>query len=890
VEPLTAVLMRALHAAGRDAEALERYADIQHRLAETLGTDPGPELQHLHQAILRGDLAPPASAGPPTPAAVVPAQLPPDVAGFTGRGDELKALDAVAAEGDQQATAVIVATISGTAGVGKTSLAVHWAHQVRDRFPDGQLYVDLRGFGGGGGGGAEPHVVVRGFLAALGLPPERVPSELDAQVGIYRSLLADRRMLVLLDNVRDADQVRPLLPGAPGCLVVVTSRNQLAGLVAAHGARPLALDLLSHAEATELLSRRLGPERIAAEPAAVDRIIASCARLPLALAIVAARAMTYPQFPLATLADELHDPHHGLDPFTSADSAVDIRSVFSWSYQRLSPGAAGLFRLLGLHVGPDISVPAAACLAGVEARQARRLLAELVDAWLVAEPSPGRYACHDLLRAYARDLVTASETEDDRTAAILRLHHWYLRSVRTASELLHPAVVRLPLPPLAVSGLTWGDDVDAATDWLAQERDNLLACIVHPTEDGSPEVAWLLADALRYYFLSLNDRAAWAKSAEAGLAAAREAGDPAAQAAMEHALGAGAYIWADYRGAVVHYQRGLPLASQGGDPLRAAALHASLGDVRVQIGQIDAALVDFEQAYALRREAGEPIPANLVCSLAGGCLEAGRVREAIEHCRVAWRLARDGHVAAIILEEVADAYRYLGELTRARRYAKRAVELARALTAPGLEAEAVYTLCRVLADGGDPRGAAAHARRMLTLAQDIEDERLAGYARLALVATGERGDPGRAVAVALDAIATARRLPSHTLEAAALIALAQARIDLGEYDRARDAARSAVELAASAGYRLAEGTARTTLAAAEQAAGQYTLAAGTAAAALRTHRATGYRLGEARAQVVLGKALAGAGDPAAAMPHWRAALETFTAMGTPEAEQVMVLL
>lgn len=359
---------------------------------------------------------------------------------------------------------------------------------------------------------------------------------------------------------------------------------------------------------------------------------------------------------------------------------------------------------------------------------------------------------------------------------------------------------------------------------------------------------------------------------------------------MEHALGAGAYIWADYRRAVVHYQRGLPLASHGNDPLRAAALYASLGDTRVQLGEVDAALADFERAYALRRDSGQPVPATLVCSLAGASLEAGRLREAVEQCRAAWRLARGGHVADLILEEMADAYRYLGELTRARRYASRAVELARTLGSPGLEAEAAHTLSRTLIDAGDLRGAAGPAERMLTLARDIEDQRLEGYARLLQIATTRQPDPGWAVAVAADAVRTARQLPSRTLEVTALTALAGRRIELGAYEPAQAAASSAVALARSAGYRLAEGAARTMLAAAQHAAGQSVPAASTAQAAVRTHRATGYRLGEARALVVLGTAVAACGDRAAAQPHWRAALAILTALGTPEAAQVRDLL
>jgi transcriptional regulator with XRE-family HTH domain len=286
----------------------------------------------------------------------VPAQLPADVAGFVGRTDHLSRLTKLLDSGDRPAT-VVISAIAGTAGVGKTALAVHWAHQALDRFPDGQLYINLRGFDPAGTA-ATPAEVVRSFLDALDVPGQRVPAGLDAQTALYRSLLADRRMLVLLDNARDAEQVRPLLPGTPGCLVLVTSRNQLAGLIAGAGALPLPLDLLHPDEARDLLARRLGADRVAAEPAAVDGIIERCARLPLALAIVAARAAIQPGLPLAALADELRHLHDRLDTLATGDPGTDVRSVFSWSYQQLSRPAARLFRLLGVHPGPDLSASA----------------------------------------------------------------------------------------------------------------------------------------------------------------------------------------------------------------------------------------------------------------------------------------------------------------------------------------------------------------------------------------------------------------------------------------------------------------------------------------------------------------------------------------------------
>ena len=296
-----------------------------------------------------------------------------------GAARELASLDAIL---PGPADGAVISVIAGTAGVGKTTLAVHWAHRVAAHFPDGQLYVNLRGFDPAGPA-ADPGQALRGFLDAFAVPPERIPARLEDQVALYRSLLAGRRVLVLLDNARDAEQVRPLLPGSPGCLAVVTSRSHLTGLVAGQGAYPLHLDLLPPGEARELLSRRLGSSRVSREPDAVEEIITGCARLPLALTIAAARAAASPSFPLAAVAADLREAGHALDPFEVGDAATDVRAVFSCSYRALSDGAARMFRLLGLHPGPDITVGAAASLAGLAPDQVRGLLAELTRGYLL---------------------------------------------------------------------------------------------------------------------------------------------------------------------------------------------------------------------------------------------------------------------------------------------------------------------------------------------------------------------------------------------------------------------------------------------------------------------------------------------------------------------------
>ncbi|MDW6064706.1 BTAD domain-containing putative transcriptional regulator [Streptomyces sp. FXJ1.4098] len=440
-EPLLARLVRALAATGQRAEALETQRAAVARLADELGLAPGRELSDAHAAVLRESRpATRPAAGPAAGSGVAlggesadggmvsasplsaiplpgvgyseprPAQLPQDLPAFSGRRAQLAKLSALLPEAGRPLDTAVISVIGGMAGVGKTTLAVHWAHQVADRFPDGQFYVDLRGFDPTGTA-LDPGEAVRDFLCALGVPRHRVPHGLDAQTALYRSLLAGRRFLVLLDNALDTEQVRPLLPGAPGCLVIVTSRDTLTGLVADHGAHPLSLCWLDAEEGRELLAARLGAVRVAAEPQAAAEIVELCAGLPLALSCVAARLAAHPGFRLSALAAELRDAHDRLDAI--ARGSAEVSTVFSWSYRALSAGAARLFRLLAGHPGPDLSASAVAELAaldgldgldGLDAQESARLLAELTRAHLVAELSPGRYSVHDLLRSYAAGL------------------------------------------------------------------------------------------------------------------------------------------------------------------------------------------------------------------------------------------------------------------------------------------------------------------------------------------------------------------------------------------------------------------------------------------------------------------------------------------------------
>ncbi|MFF3378559.1 BTAD domain-containing putative transcriptional regulator [Streptomyces sp. NPDC002680] len=550
-EGIQALFMRALSATGRPDRALAVFRATAARLADELGVDPGPELTAARPPVTDrpapSAVSPPAPPAPPTPLPlttppVPPAQLPSALPAFVGRHVELERLRVLLedVDGPRPSSAPVICTIGGTAGVGKTALAVHLAHEVADRFPDGQLYVDLRGFAAGVSP-TPPQNAVRGFLDALGVPAARVPESLDAQAALYRSLLAGRRMLVVLDNARDAAQVRPLLPGAAGCLVLVTSRNRLGGLASADGARPLTLDLVTSDDARNALAARIGADRVAAEPEAVAEIVALTARLPLALAVVAARAVVHPSFPLSALADQLRGSHRSLDGFrdAGADTATDVRAVFSWSYDALGAEAARLFRLLALHPGPDLTVHTAAALADLAVGRARSLLAELADAHLLTERAPGRYVFHDLLHAYATELVHADESAEQQRGAVRRLLDHCLHTAHAAALLYDPptaVITPAEASQESVRAQALADET-AACAWFRTERPLLLGVFKQALEHGLDGHVWQLAWCLERFHERLGHWHEYLDLQRAALPAARRLDDPVALGHAHRGLG-----------------------------------------------------------------------------------------------------------------------------------------------------------------------------------------------------------------------------------------------------------------------------------------------------------------------------------------------------------------
>jgi tetratricopeptide (TPR) repeat protein len=479
---------------------------------------------------------PPAERAPARPAAPVNL-LPAEVRGFAGRVSQLGELDALL-PGDGRTVRLV--TVSGSAGVGKTALVVHWAHRVAHQFPGGQLYVDLRGFDPAGSP-MKPADAVRGFLNALDVPAHQIPTDPGEQVALYRALLAHRRVLVVLDNARDAAQVRPLLPGASSA-VVVTSRIQLTALVATAGAYPVAVGLLNPVEAWDLLGRRLGTERLTAEPDAVEKIIERCAGLPLALAIIAAHAVTDRGHTLAALADDLAEAGRRLDTLNAGDDAADVRAVFSWSCRALRPATARMFQLLGLHPGQEIGVRAAASLTGERVDEAQRQLAELAHANLIVEHTPGRYRVHDLLRAYAVELSRTHDGEAAQRAAVRRLLDFCVRTTEAANVLLEPGRELLPArPPEPGAAAQDLPDSQAALSWLTTEypalRDAVALALDLGLDEQACQLAWMLGTfcRLRVYWTD------WAAIQEAALPAAYRLAEPLWQARLHREL---AYAYA----------------------------------------------------------------------------------------------------------------------------------------------------------------------------------------------------------------------------------------------------------------------------------------------------------------------------------------------------------
>ncbi|MEU7908579.1 BTAD domain-containing putative transcriptional regulator [Actinoplanes sp. NPDC049118] len=779
-ERLAEQSMLALYRCGRQADADEQYRRIRRSLADELGSDPGAALRRLHERILAADptlgvpagdaRAPGVQLAAPT---TVPAQLPADVRAFTGRTGELAALDRLLAPPEGDEPPLTVALLSGTAGVGKSALAVRWAHRVREAFPDGQLYVNLRGYD------AEQPVAVAdalaGFLTALGVRGPEIPPGVDERAGRYRSELTGRRMLVLLDNASSVEQVRPLLPGTGSCLVLITSRDSLPGMVAVHGAERVSLDLLPPADAVGLLRRLIGA-RVDHEPSVAADLAAACARLPLALRIAAELAAARTDVSLAELVAELGDHQLRLDLLDAGgDPRAAVRAVFSWSYQNLPADAARAFRLLGLHPGDSVHVEAVAALTGTDVGEARRLLGVLVRASLVHVGRGGRYGMHDLLRAYAAELATVHDAAPARKAALTRLFDHYLAGSVAAMNALYPEQA-----PAA-------GDPDAARNWIEAERPNLAAACTYGAAHGWYRHAIDLAGTLFRYLdaggpvaeavtvtasavsaaRAVGDRAAQARAlsdlgrlhrrqgrlGEAAetyrqaLALNADLGERAAEAVALRNLGSVHWRLGDYRQAADHYRRAWTHHRLLGD-------EAGQADALVRLGLVDARLGDEAQATerlqaALELSArlgdrfSEAYVLSLLARLSRRPAQLERAAFQLEQSLAAVRQAGDRTAEAYALTDLAAVYARGDRLADAAGHLRRALVLHRRIGDRASEAEALNDLGQVLRAAGAAAEARTQHDQALVLAREIGDRYEQARAHDGIAATYGDRDGGR---------------------------------------------------------------------------------------------------------------------------------------------------
>ena len=829
-------LMLALYRCGRRTEALDAYRRARQSLVTELGLEPGHDLRELHQVILAGDDAPTPSDRPPT-TQVVPAQLPADVRHFTGRVHQLERLDALLPpDGGRATTAVVISAIAGGAGVGKTAMAVHWAHRVRGRFVDGQLYANLRGYSSAPP--VRPIESLARFLQALGVPAERVPSDVEDASALYRSLLADKRVLVLLDNASDPDQVRPLLPGGSGCIAVVTSRDELRGLVARDGAVPLELGALTDDEARELVAQLLGETLVDAEPPAIAELATLCGNLPLALRIAAANLIVRPNVGMAEHIRRLRE--NRLDRLQTQDEGV--RAAFDQSYCALPDEARRLFRLLGLIPGMDVTEPVAAALVGADPAVVDAWFHRLTAAHLVDEHAPGRYTLHDLLRRYAAERAVVEEPEDAREAAMDRFHTHYMRNVDAAATSLYPQTMRLPYQNPGPDGFA---DATAAAAWIDAERANLVAIIARAAQVGPLRVAWWLADALRGYLFARGSTVEWQTVAEAGLAAAEADADQAAIAASHLSI-AGMHFMRGHREATLAaYARAEEHARRARWAEGEAAVLGNTGILYQTMGQLTTAVDYLSRSLALSRQVGRPAGESAALDALGNVYEClGRLQLAAEHHAESAAICRRlGATAAAaraennlgvlyhamgrfddaldtlthaldVLTQVGEDYflgftqcslsevqRDLGNLAEARALAEAALERARKLAHHGLEAVAYATLAAVDEDGGQQKRAIERYERAVALARTAGEHYQEVDTLIRLSDAHRRaGSPDFASNLAEQALIASRDGGYRMLEGRALTVLAQARLDDGEPKLACDLADEAVRIQTETGH------------------------------------------------------------------------------------------
>jgi tetratricopeptide (TPR) repeat protein len=782
---------------------------------------------------------------------------------FIGRERDLDLLDAIG----RDATSVAVSTIVGPPGVGKTALAVRWAHQAADRFPDGQLFLQLRGHGPGLP--VRPIEGLTSLLLGLGVPADQIPGDEGAAVGRYRSRLAGQRILLILDNAADADQVRPLLPPGPGSVVVVTSRERLTGLTALDGARPLSLGMLSPNDAVELLRAVLGQTGTAQDEAFLAELAGLCGRLPLALRITAAQLVEQSD---RTIADHVAELHHDRLAVlaVAGDESAAVRPALAQAYRRLSPSAARLFGRLGLVAGPDLSVASAAALLGDEAGLAAEVLELLVAAHLVERREPDRFGLHDLVREYADEVVERDETAPARGAARQRYGRNLAGLADAAARQAFPSSLRL-LTEAEEDHTAPFQERAAALSWLDQELPSLVALATTAGPAGDPELAPRLADALRAYFWLRHDSIHWREVAQAGLTAATGTGDSRGQAVATFSLGMAELNVSRYHESIVYLRQALSLSRSMDWPAAEAATLGNLGIAYSELHDVPHAIESYRKALAVNTALGRTTGrANNLGNLGLLQLRVGQFRAAAEHLTEATTVHKGlggGYHFMVFLHGLAQAERVLGRFDDARAHLDEALAAVRELDDVEMEAVILAELSVLRLDLGDLDSAREAAETALRLVAGVNDPDVRAVILTAqATVSAEAGNAERADIEAQQAIVAATESGNPSLWVPAMTCAALIALRLGRPATARDQAKAAVDRAARTGLRDLEAVALTALAQARLVLGEPAARADALRAASQ-HRETGHRLGEVRALFVADQA-AGPEDG-----HRRAALD-----------------
>ena len=693
------------------SEAMPRNPSQNGRSAPAL--EPGTG----HPPVSQGQA--PKQDDQPVPLAV-PRQLPAAVAHFAGRTAELAVLERAA--GDGFGPAAVISAIGGMAGVGKTALALRWAHRAAEKFPDGQLYANMHGYDVSGEPANAGEVIGR-FLCALGVAPEGIPADLDARAALYRSVLAGKRVLIVADNATDAEQVRPLLPGAPGSLLLVTSRSSLAGLGALDDACTLNLNVPTAAEAAELLSVRLGSDRFAAEPETAAELVRLCGRLPLAVAIVAARAAAS-NWRLAALATELADETRRLGALRLGETGADIQAVFSWSYRRLSPAAARMFRLLNIHPGPDISVRVAASLAGQPMPEASAALHELADASLVTERALGRFALHDLLRAYAAEQGRAYDMPEECHAAACRMLDHYLQTASSAAQLLDltgDILAHRPPPPGVTPEIF--TDRGRALDWFGAEHKALLAIIRVAADPVFDDYAQHLPWVLTSFFEQVGHWYDLADAQRIALACAERLDDLASQARAHRALSYACINLRQDRLARAHLVRSIELAQRLDDRVAEARAFLTLSVAHERENQPAESLSSSRKALVLAEASGDILlQAKASNNMGYAYAMLGDPNKGLAYCQRSldlYRRVAKPSLEANTWDSLGYIYQQLGDYQQSAISYQRAVCLFREYGASYSSAQSLIRLGDTYNSAGDTQEAKGSWRQALAILEDL---------------------------------------------------------------------------------------------------------------------------------------------------------------------------